>query len=102
MTPSGPGLRAIIRINVQLLFGTGFAGASWLAWQNVSVLWWQLALVAPLCAVTAFAAFISALGEIKSLVMRDLRVNAYRRQGAVPKSDRLVSSKAMRDEGLIK
>ncbi|MCQ0989587.1 hypothetical protein [Jiella marina] len=102
MIPGGPNLRAIIRINVQIVFGLVFAGVAWLSWQNVSVLWWQLGLIAILTAAAAVGLLTTAVGEIKGFVMRDLRVNAYRRQGATPKSDGLVSSDALRSEGVIK
>ncbi|NDW06481.1 hypothetical protein [Jiella pacifica] len=102
MIPGGPNLRAILRINIQIAFGLAFAGVAWLSWANMSVVWWQLGLIAGLTAAAAVGLLTTALGEIKGFVMRDLRVNAYRRQGATPKSDGLVTSDALRNEGVIK
>ena len=101
MISAGPSMRMIIKINVQILVGAGFAALAWLAWTHASVLFWQLGLFAILTGMAAFGMLIAALGEIKSLVLRDLRVHAYRKQGATPKADDLVSRERMREAGLI-
>ncbi|OXT01987.1 hypothetical protein B7H23_03355 [Notoacmeibacter marinus] len=102
MSRRGPTLRAILRINGQLLASALLSLLALWLWSNTSVLWWGLGLLAVFCAFGAISALITALGLIRRTIMRDREIAAYERKGGAPQSDRLVSSEALRKKGLIR
>ncbi|GAA6176727.1 hypothetical protein [Sulfitobacter pacificus] len=84
----------IFAINMQFAFGALILSLGWLCWQNVSVKWWGLWLMAVLCFVSGACQWIAAFAEAIKLFKNLRRWKKFERLGAKPRADRMA-----RDEG---
>lgn len=101
MTSYGPTLRAILRINIQVVMAIALGFTARVMWTHADIEWWGFWPIAMMCGLASAAGIVGTIGEIKTIILRDREVWRYKRQGGAPKSDRLVSPDALREKGLI-
>ncbi|NYI29315.1 hypothetical protein [Sulfitobacter geojensis] len=101
MTPTGPGLRTIIRINLNFFFGTVLCAVAWLAWPDTKEAW-RMGLIAIIYGLGGVCMILKSFIEIIQYLFRDRAVNKFQRQGRAPQADRLADNDALRKSGMIK
>lgn len=94
---TGPSIRSIISINVQLLHAFVLGGVAWLMWPETKECW-RFGVLAFLLGAAAISIAIGALVEIWRIIFRDRDVGKFTKTGRSPHSDRLAGDDAM-DEG---
>ena len=100
MMPSGPGLRAIIAINLTFLAAAIFAALAWFFWPETAESW-RLGLFSVLCGLIAFAMTTKCIGDIWRFASNDFKVAWFQRLGRKPESDHLAGDDAMRKSDMI-
>lgn len=101
MTSTGPGLRAIIRINATFFLGAVLCAVAWLCWPE-TIEGWRMGVLSIFCGVGGVGHIIKGLIEIITHLLRDRAVNNFHRQGRAPNADHLADDDILRKSGMIK
>lgn len=97
---TGPSIRSIISINVQLLCSFVVGGVAWLMWPETKECW-RFGVLAFLLGAAAISIAIGALVEIWRIIFRNRDVHKFTKTGRSPHSDRLAGDDAMNDKGMF-
>ena len=99
---TGPGWKAILRINAQLAYGSVLVGLGWFGWSVTTKEFWQLGLLVVLIGVSGLALMLRGLVEAASFLIRCRRLARFERIGGTPKADRLATADELRDRGMLR
>jgi len=77
-------------------------GYGWICWHGASPEWWGLGLVAILAFAGGAIHFIATVNQIVAMIIRDRKVDAYKKQGGIARADHLAKEQDLRRRGLIR
>lgn len=98
--PGGKNLGAIIGINMQLLFATGFGVAAYTSWPS-DPHWWGFGVVSVLFGMGSAGCVINALREMNALYRKNKALAEYMAQGGTPKTAQLASTERLEQAGML-
>lgn len=102
MIDKGPGLRAILHINLRFI-GTGLVlFYAWVCWQWTSPEWWGFGLIAILTGLGGASLMIGAISEVAAIVKRNSVVGRFTREGGKARADRMAGERDLKDHGMIR
>lgn len=101
MTPTGPDLRAIFRINIAFFFGAILFAVAWLCWPETKEAW-RMGLISIVYGLGGVCMIIKGFIEIVYHLFRDRAVNKFHNKGRAPQADHLADKGALRKSGMTK
>lgn len=100
MKPFRTPLRAVVEINVNLLFVAGCGYVGWAIWPQDPE-WWGFGIIGATLVIAAIGASVKALRLMSSVYMKDRAVADFMAQGATPKASRLASTRDLENAGML-
>jgi hypothetical protein len=101
MTPTGPSLPAIIRINITFFFGAVLCAVAWLCWPDTKEAW-RMGLISIVYGAGGVFMILKGFMQVIHHLFRDRDVDNFRKQGRAPQADRLADNDALLKSGMIK
>jgi len=93
---TGPSIRSIISINVQLLHAFILGGVAFLMWPETKECW-RFGVLAVFLGAAGISIAIGALVKIWRIILRDKEVHDFTKTGRSPQSDQLAGDESMND-----
>lgn len=85
--------KAVLQINMRLIFAAMILFYGWLCWQMASIDWWGFYLMGPMCFVAGGLEGLRALARAISLIRALHRWKRFQKLGNRPKADGMVQDR---------